>query len=33
MKNIKTIANILRLKQDKTENYNPKRYITAWGKS
>lgn len=26
-----SIINILRLKQDNTENYNPKRYLTAWG--
>jgi len=26
-----SLVNILRLKEDKSENYNPKRYITAWG--
>jgi hypothetical protein len=26
-----SIVNVLRLKQDNSENYNPKRYITAWG--
>jgi len=25
------LVNILRLKEDKSENYNPKRYVTAWG--
>ena len=26
-----SLVNILRLKEDKSENYNPKRYVTAWG--
>jgi len=26
-----SVIDILRLKQDKTGNYNPKRYITTWG--
>jgi hypothetical protein len=25
------ICNILRLKEDRSENFNPKRYRTAWG--
>ena len=26
-----SLINILRLKEDKSENYNLKRYVTAWG--
>lgn len=26
-----SLIDILRLTEDRSENYNPKRYITAWG--